>query len=238
MRSKKLASTDREGSVRLYKFMTRHWANEMVRNGSIRIGTLFDYGDTEKYGSAIGDELEGHREYFSVIAGTKTLGELNSLEAMPFRFEGVDPSRIKFTNLTVSVNAPRPNLYLFSASSNDSLEAQERINADNAAAGRDPYDSCVEITSALRFFSELTRFMTTQARAIPQAKGMCTYADHRIDFNAPAAHWRVMPAMVKRVEHSYQSEYRALWRDLQGSNDIQPVMTQIPAITPYVRLLR
>ena len=45
----------------LYKYLKREHAKMMVQEGTIRIGTLLDSTNVEKYGHAIGDAQEGIR---------------------------------------------------------------------------------------------------------------------------------------------------------------------------------
>jgi hypothetical protein len=45
---------------RLYKFMERKWANELVHGSGYRIGTLREYGNAEKHADGILDTEEGY----------------------------------------------------------------------------------------------------------------------------------------------------------------------------------
>lgn len=227
--------------MRLYKLMARRWAEQFVTEGKFRIGTLFDYGDTEKYGDAVGDGNEGYRDTYSGFEGVKRGDELNPFEAQFFKFGSEEVARsVTFVGRpTFVVPHPRQNLYLFSTMMRDSLDAQRRINEENARAGRsEEYDVCVEITNSRAFFKIINGYMAREANANAFASGQCTYADQSIDYNKPAIHAALPPAMVKKLDHAYQNEYRALYIDRQKRNDIQPVYPELIELTPYVRIIR
>ena len=42
----------------LYKYLKKEHSEKLLRFGQFRIGTLFEYKNTEKYGEVIGDKQE------------------------------------------------------------------------------------------------------------------------------------------------------------------------------------
>jgi len=42
-----------------YQYLRRDFADALLSEGAVRIGTLYDFGREEKHGSELGDESEG-----------------------------------------------------------------------------------------------------------------------------------------------------------------------------------
>ncbi|MEL4871749.1 hypothetical protein AAEU41_23365, partial [Pantoea agglomerans] len=54
----------------IYKFLPKKYLNEFFKTGSLRLGTVYDFNDTVKHGTAVGDTREGRHGIYRNEPGT------------------------------------------------------------------------------------------------------------------------------------------------------------------------
>ncbi len=212
----------------LYKYTYYRYALKMVVEGSIRVGTLKDYRDEDKYGLEIADKGEGTQ--------TTRMGRFKPID--PKRHNTI-PSTIKrqiemghfkfdsgIKNFTIygNVNELVPNLYVYSLSTNKDV-----IKAFEKAA----YDSIIEINNPLGFIEVLTRQINWRDSSIITCKfNPIEYIRREQEIETQTS---THPIFVKDPIHSGQKEYRLVWE--AGGKEIEPFIFNNLEIKNYMKLI-
>jgi hypothetical protein len=184
----------------LFKYCKRQHFEWLQRSGSLRIGTLSEYRNTEQYGTQIGDADEGGFP----ISGTRRMPAGSSLPGGGVRFEG--EATATMTGCYVWLPHDRDR-YLFCVSSVYDEDTHRRLKADPQAQ----YDACYRINDPGPFFGSISRAIADRAQLL----GVCfvQYRDGVVDFASPLAY--VPPELVKnRDGYAHLQEVRGVWRPL------------------------
>jgi len=84
----------------VYKYMRKQHALALLQSETVRIGTLYEYRDIEKYGHVIGDDMEGTKVVYSDVNNL----EVASQSDIPsFMREGIrvpQGAKARFKNVT------------------------------------------------------------------------------------------------------------------------------------------
>lgn len=216
--------------MELYKYSTSEHVNKLLRHGSVRIGTLYDFRDAEKYGNQIGDAAEGRIP----MAGTLTNVTSQTIERHPILGRLVhlgEGSKIGFLTLE-NCSFHTENLYIFSASEGFSHKAL--LSWHNDLFSR--YDACYRILSGRLFFRTVSRAIADRAEFLGFGPVHYYDEDFPIDIRSPLAH--LHPGQLKGGKtYAHQTEIRAFWRPLDQA-EIAPFCIDVPDIMKYCVLHR
>lgn len=191
----------------------------LLKHGSVRIGTLFDYRKTDVHGEMTGDDREGTTELTgNIISYDPTfMPEILVDSTVKVTDSGADELR-HFTNHRVRST----NLYTFSTSATYTSELHQLwIDSEG-------YDACYRINSARLFFKEISRHL-------PQTELLMVEPAYYFD-SAQTNHIftkKFHPALLKRSDHAEQQEIRALWRTTPPRDDISPVIIKKSSAGTY-----
>lgn len=209
------------GSPNLFKYLMRDDAEALLSTGALRIATLFEFQDVERYGPEIGEESEGVRTVYS--------DEDFDIEHVPEFARGTlihNPEghkNIRFQGIQFSLDRRSPNLYIYSTCAVFERELLSQL-------GR---DVCVEILDTYLFFSAVTRHLNTAGIATELLYlGPCVYRPRREHHSVETS---CHPAILKAPEYSHQREVRAVWQP--SGPDVNPVVVVVPELTKTVRLV-
>ena len=169
-------------------------------NCLIRIGTLFDYRNDEKYGMTIGDSGEGTSEAYDYT--NYDLSKPETLPKIAHEVFKVDPnlknSYVK--NLQVVVKRQSLNYYLYCTS----------LKLDRKLLHEFKCDCIVRINDPLQFFHliniELRRLGLVANRMYIVR---CLYQDRKMNHTDPNA--EISPALLKDKRYQQQAEVRTVW---------------------------
>jgi hypothetical protein len=193
----------------------------MIREGTLRLGTLYDYRALEEHGQQRGDSEEGRRTVWSHDKSSKPLDQLNPLEQKAIR--------IPLGSGTVEGNylereEQSINAWIFCASIVFDMSIARRLSADCD----EDYDACVEILKPESLCELISACLRSKARFV--AFQECVYADRRQHYaNAPH------PAILKDPRYAYQREVRAIWQPISDTL-IQPELVTAGGIQNLCRI--
>lgn len=206
--------------MRLYKYLPKKYLDAFFRRGSLKIGTLYEYRNTEQYGLVIGDQDEGvHRTSLTLTKGDKIDLGSNTLEADFFRNALAKPieqtSNIKIVALdsgyTLKVQSQSPDLYIYCMSSRYDKEVMRQFGCD----------SCIEIIDPMAFLATISHRIRHKARFDGFAP-IC-YMSRDTHYKNPH---RIHPAIMKDIDFQYQDEWRAIWVPIKTSRE--PLIIEVP----------
>jgi hypothetical protein len=188
-----------------YKYIERQYLQKFFSLGEIRIGTLYDFQNTEKHGSEIGDHEEGVKSANKVINWT---GGPESQPEFDRKFINVQAPNVRIENVLVRETTRSNNLFVYSVSGKYSLDIMKNMNPE--------YDACIEINSPRKFFQAIHRKMGETVTN--SALGRCIYLDrHRPHDQQHEIH----PVWLKEPRYEYQDEYRFVMET--NIHDIKPL---------------
>jgi len=166
--------------MRLYKYLPKKYLDAFFRRGSLKIGTLYEYRNTEQYGLVIGDQDEGvHRTALTLTSGDKVDLRHNTPEADFFRKAMGKPiqqtANIKIValddcNYTLNVQSQSPDLYIYCMSSRFDKEVMRQFDCDSCMEIIDPnaflaaishrirHKACFDGFAAIRYMSRDTDY--------------------------------------------------------------------------------
>ena len=196
--------------MKLYKYCSKVHGSAFLSNGSLRIGTLYDFRDTEKYGVQVADRHEGTKK----LAGTTNNLDTESQKAYPM-LAGLINIEGKGTVGTLTVAnhvVESPDLFVFSCATYYLLDAHVLWNEHES------YDFCYCIWAPEMFFLAISAALGSEYEFL--AAGSVQYSDELDYFGANAD---IHPAFVKRAtDFSTQSEFRAIWKLGEPKDGLSP----------------
>jgi hypothetical protein len=208
------------GAPSLFKYLMRDHAEALVETGELRISTLYDLQDEERYGDEIGDKEEGLRTVYS--------DEDFDIDHVPEFARGtlIQPQghkNVEFRGIEFRLDRTSPNLYTYST-----CQIYER-----RLLLEFKYDACVEILDTYLFFTEVTRQLKSAGYASELLHlGPCHYQPRREHHSVET---KFHPAMVKAPKYSHQREVRAVWQP--SSDNVKPVLLTVPEVRQAVKLV-
>lgn len=207
----------------LYKYMKLEHAIDLVRKGSLRIGTLNDFKKSEKHSGSILDKDEG----ISVTYSEDEM-DLSRPDTVPsflrkhVRADGVEYWKI--TNLRFQVTYNSPDYYIFTVSEEYSPNITRSFG----------YDSCVRIDQPEMFFGVLTDCLYKKGKIKDGGSfaARCVY-ENRLQHYSKTG--RPHPAILKDTSYSFQKEIRAIWTP--SETIIEPSIIQCYPARNYCHII-
>lgn len=207
--------------MELFKYCRAAHMQSAREFGSVRIGTLSDYGKTDKYGEYVSDAKEGTKKLSGSVPelSFENISQYPGLQGFISLVPGAKIKNLVFTDNVVGA----PDLLIFSASS------KYDSNIHNRWFVEEGYDACYRITSAEHFLGAISEALGKEFRFLGYRE--VVYADdiHIVDPKSA-----IHPAFVKRQSHHIeQSEIRAAWAHV-SENPITPIILQQSNVNMYV----
>ena len=203
----------------------------MIHEGKFKIGTLCNYRDTEKHGSARGDKDEGAASTYDIVsdyssgqlAGGTPQG-LSDFTAKNF-FGNCRYGTINIHGSVVfEAERTSRNLLVYCVSRILSKQVMEGMK----------YDACVEITDAARFFGAITASIeSSRGKLSAKAFGNCEYCSRKQHHSVNTT---THPAFIKDESFSYQAETRMAWEPID--NEISDFVLICPEATRFCKLVQ
>lgn len=203
----------------LYKYLRKDHAKMLLERGKLRIGTLYEFRDIEKHGTAIGDNEEGKKSTYMEIE-KETLTPKNQHEYTKDFFNlGTDAS-LTIQGITLEKPINSPNYYIYSTS-----EVFDKNALNNFG-----YDTCIVIENPEQFFAVISK--TFRHKGELEGIFRCQYHPRRLSFDQDHG---IHPAIIKSPEYENQKEVRTLWKPKKKS--IQPLIIECRKAAKYCKLL-
>ena len=213
--------------MHLFKYLKRRHLDSFVKKGNIRIGTLYEYRDTEQYGNVIGDQEEGvHITKFNLPQGGEVDLRENSLEANFFRNflpeKHKDIKNIVFKlepGVHINLFSHSQDMYIYCTTSEFNLDVMRCFNCD----------ACIEICDPHKFFHQISKKIRHKATFADLKK--IIYKNKETTYKEPHT---IHPAIIKDTAFSYQKEWRALWTPFQPQK-LRPLYIDVPKAIRYCK---
>jgi hypothetical protein len=198
-----------------YKYTTRKWADGMIEQGSIKLGTLYDFRGKEHAGD-VADPDEGRAWTHEDYDPLKRLRLSNEFRAK---------NHIMTANCYAINRYESPDAYVYCLS--NCLFPGEMIRRINPA-----YDGVIRV-DVVRFFTHLLEYLAKNDLSRGTSfVNLCRYSDaspHDDDFQHRTL------ALEKHLKYSYQRELRFVFQPTR--TNIQPIALQCNAFATCFSLV-
>ena len=212
--------SSRQKSV--YKFTKKQFMDDFFSTGTLKIGTLIDFQNTEKHGTSVGDSSEGRHRVLQSVTRTKRV------EPGSFLSEFFSPGDgWSINNCTFVQRRNSPDAFLFCAAASCYGELFQEWNR------RDQYDACYEISDTIAFLEAINKKIASSVAEF--AALYPTYVNGDISFQSELRH--VHPATIKQRTHEWQREFRAVWMPKGPVMQVEPMIIRVPEAVQYCRKL-
>jgi hypothetical protein len=217
-----MATTDNPD--RFYKFGKREHAEAMCARGVVRVGTLYEYRDAERYKGGVLDQGEG---IIRAIDHLDHVTSENMHEHSPDaqRWFGRLREHVVVDGIAVVADKRQcSDFYIYCVSD----------TSDWSAASDTKYDTCVEITEPVRFFQIIANALSF-ATGVSPLPGVI----RKVQYSGRDYDWREKPPTAPEVLKEPQYQHQREWRGIFGSPWAFkcPVILRIPALARCVRLV-
>ena len=203
----------------LFKYTRQEHADAMIRRGSFRIGTLYEFRKVEAHGPEVGDEGEGTKQVFDIANGHWR--DVTARPNLAQRFIAADPNaNITFKNVGFQVDHEAPDAFVYCVTAIMDHRAMRDFGAD----------TCVEITNPKRFFEELDHVLRTRHLVGESVTAPCFYGERRRHIITDG---NLHPAFLKPPRYAYQREIRVVWEARQPP--IGPIIVESLPASQYLR---
>lgn len=210
----------------LYKYSKSRWADLLLSDGSVRIGTIFDFRRSE-HERGIADATEGVKSIYHGIEhydSNESFGinrsAVDNLGAFVIKGGG----SLSLSNLTLEREFKFPDAYVHCTAHSLSRDVLEQFEGAN---------SCVEIVRPSAFYKYLTEVINKIVPVHYYGLHRIVYSDRREAFNGENFGRR--PDLIKDPEYERQCEVRALWLPRSKSKLIAPINIQEKALVKFCR---
>lgn len=204
----------------LYKFLRPQHAESMIRSGSVRIGTLFEFRALEDADRDRGDSGEGRL----LLHSDASPRVYNSTDELPPVLQ-----QMSFHCGLGGFATNNENAAALDFSSTNMLIYCTSEILEQAALG-EWGGAAVRIPQPIRFFQALEEALQSEAarrgwRLGPLQLGSCSYIDRRHNWHRELPpQWLLKPA---RFQH--QREFRAAWA-VEGAGPLEALIVSSPGI--------
>lgn len=190
----------------LYKYMHKEHALDLVKNGFIKIGTLYDFRLQESHGEWIGDRLEGFCNRFT-----------NQTHFFNSNIMGMQLNNVNIINThskpTVSVQFSSPDYYLYCTT----------YLPDKSVLATSGYDTCVRINDPRSFFKAVTNKLNKKTELIAPSYDchpvIYEKKEHLIDLGVPVHTQNIWRTKCLTARYSQQKEVRCRWAPRKRGED-------------------
>ncbi len=199
--------------MRLYKYLPKRFSNALLKRGSIRIGTLFDFRNSE-HKKGISDATEGTKLI------NLDIGEIENYDYLtktPDALKGLieisgECRNISLGNIHMTRKQSSQDLFILCLSS----EASKLVM--NSLGGT---DECLELVYQEEFFQTLNRIISLNGASF-EGLYECTYQDRTLNLTSGKASTGQHSSLIKETEFSEQKEVRAIWKP-NSDREIHPL---------------
>ncbi|MFG0454545.1 hypothetical protein [Shewanella mangrovisoli] len=215
--------------MKLYKYLKNEHMKLLLEKGTLRIGTLHDYNNENKYGAMVSDATDGVK---TLRGGGVFFGkEINNHPVISQFFKVADDANNVAINFGSSgrLTVPSRNMFIFSTASKYSTELHEKWHQSEG------YDSCYEIFDPDGFFKAISDVIWKSCLYLGYAPVIYT---PKGGLNMRSRVANAHPALFKGGEDfGEQCEVRAVWlpKGPVTKIDIDHRIVPIDNVEKYVR---
>jgi hypothetical protein len=209
-----------------YKYLKKEFLRGMLNNGTLRIGTLYDFRTQE--GKEIRDENEGKAVETEIIAGEKkTYKTVNDLpEKLTKYITGNNIFDVTVGNWTMHTPREAEDVYIFCLTKDADKQKMQNFG----------YDACVEILDIVKFsvVMAVELFLNGKIKYPFTTGGDCIYNERKFSALDPAESSKIF--RLKEPKYAHHNEYRIVMQPTDGS-EIKPFNFDFPDLRDCLRSL-
>ncbi|HBS5706301.1 hypothetical protein J8983_00780 [Klebsiella pneumoniae] len=214
----------------LYKYMEKKWADEFLKTGSLRVGTLYDFRKAD-HKPGVSDDQEGFAYSVFDVAEGKTFADMSEVERANCGLGTIIPYSL-LGDLSQGGIGPNSNMQ-FIRTSTDMYVMCFSMSPNRSAMLKMGYDTCLKINNAEIFINQLTRKLRTRARML--------YIAQQVDYSGKETSYSVVdcryPFMTKHADFAYQDEFRAVWKRRDYAPQPSPHIVFIPSAIKHCEII-
>lgn len=209
---------------KLYKYMKAEHASDLIKRGILRIGTLYEFQDIEKYGNVVGDSQEGIKGRDKIENSSNRPEDNKPISQFAEKFFKISPESkgtvlIKDCLLRETIRSP--DFYLYCMTMVPDLDIMQEFG----------YDTCIEIININAFIDAISNELSGRAEFV--CIQFCAYTDRFKKFGNED---NIHPALIKDPTYAQQREVRAIWRS--NKTTLEPIILKIEGIGQYCRIVK
>jgi hypothetical protein len=207
----------------LFKYAKWAHSENLIRWGTIRVGTLIDYQNTERHGSGIGEKDEGVKRRYDNPLVTRA-GGLSSFAREGFIPSGLWPNPEDgplFVQCIFEKEDRSPNCWLYCTS--------ERLGFRVMDSMEGGYDSCVRINHVVGFFQIIGKALHDQGLITCGQIVRVKYRDRTQHYQADDG---LPPYALKDSRYAKQEEIRFVYFPAR-----EITVTHIDLTLPWLKAL-
>jgi len=192
----------------------------MLAQGTVRLGTLHEFRDTESHGDEVGDQAEGKKWVFEQ-GRRMSYDQPSSISDFAATFIGRrGPPRVLFDHNTLEVEQGVPDCFVYCVTEEFSERAMRECG----------YDACIELVNSQAFFNALDADLRRRDLVGDWNVCSCEYKPRRRTYDPRDTDH---PALLKEPRYSYQKEVRGIWEPRH--RPVRPLILHVPQLTPFLR---
>jgi hypothetical protein len=214
---------------RLYRYSSQKYNDMLMKEGSTRIGTLFDFRRTE-HKAGIADPSEGRKLVFHDVhdwsidnevpgAPSKTMRSMSEVGMINFGPGGGQ----RMSGITLAREIQTPDYFIHCSAHKLSHKVMEQF---------EDADSCVEIMDPDEFYGHLTQSLNEITPVRFEGIFVIKYTKREEEWNGQD--YGTPGLLIKEREFKEQCEVRAVWSPRAGEK-IEPVIVRNMNITRRLR---
>lgn len=213
----------------LYKYLPLKYAEDLVIKGIIKLGTLYEYQDTNLHGNEIGDQEEGNlEEWVFFNKSNVTNKDLTEFERRQIYISD-DTIGNSFINCRIICRNKTIDSYIFSTSRFFNVELMRKLSRNLT----EKYDACVKIHDPQKFIQTISESDEFKKYGNYIGIGLCHYRDRSIHHSKIDS--MPHPILIKEPKYEYQGEVRVVWES-KSTERINSKILKIPELTNYCEL--
>ncbi len=209
--------------MKLYKYMESRFAARFLRDGDIRLGTLYGFRNVERFGEVIGEAEEG-RKY--VRKQGHSVVDTAYPETVPYflkqRINVAAPNRLRIEARDgIGGMMEDPDGYVLCLTDQPDVAQMRQFG----------YDSCLEVLDSDEFFRAISVKVRHQLRFWGAAK--VVYRNRTMSVHEDEA---IPPAFIKPPSYAGQKEVRGLWEPFNPGAVLSPKIVRSKKAARVCRL--
>jgi hypothetical protein len=208
----------------LYKLLKREYAEKAVKQGIFRIGTLYEYQDIEKHGSAKGDIDEGKKYIQNHPDEIYDYSQLGTVPDFVRKFiNAKDGMHVKIEGILMREEIKSPDSYLYCVTHEISTKAMKLFESN----------SVLLINEPKRFFHALSSCLRKKVSIRPGfIISDCVYMCRASHYKSPNP---IHPAILKDPSYQYQKEVRVIWEPIK--KPLSPIIINCKVAKKFCSIL-
>lgn len=202
----------------IFKFLDERYVTGMLKNGAIRVATLYEFRDASKYGGAIADKMEGRFDISDFTCGetdyhvAKITGELPPSPRTHSRIES-------------------PDVYIFCATSelfSDTLSLSQEEGRLGCVMILDPIEFGIRVAKEFEIKllgQQKCQYITKSTQRFLKGSSSAASLFEQEPFRT---------VFLKPPEFKRQREYRIVWEPNSVVDRLDPILGAVSSITPIL----